>query len=99
MAVGKNRALEMMQETLDSLHRGGLLPAALSLTPKSILLGTGSPLDSIGFVTFVAELEERVAKEARKDTYLVLDDIQQFSVDEPELSAEKLAEYIETVTH
>ena len=60
----------------------------------TVLLGTGSALDSVAFVTFVADLEERLARETGLELYVVLDDIHEFNANAPSLSADALARYI-----
>ncbi|MEK7084328.1 MAG: hypothetical protein AAB932_03785, partial [Patescibacteria group bacterium] len=57
-------------------------------------LGVGSPVDSIGFVTFVTELEERLIEETNKDLYLVLNEINEFNIDKPHLTADVLKDYL-----
>jgi hypothetical protein len=57
-------------------------------------LGIGSPLDSIGFVAFVTELEERIIEETKKDVYLVLNEINEFNINKPQLTVDALAQYL-----
>ncbi len=88
------KVLELISESLDILKEEGMLAEAVSINGETILLGKSSPLDSIGFVTFVTELEERVSDEAKKDIYLVLDEINEFNINNPELSVDRMAQYI-----
>jgi hypothetical protein len=87
-----------MQEALDGLHAGGLVNTAMRVTEDTPLLGGSSPLDSIGFVTFVSDLEERLAAEAKRDVPLLFNEIHEFNAANPHLSAGVLARYIESIT-
>ena len=96
--VSKERALQLMQDSLSSLRRVGLLEQEVSLHGDIVLLGTGSPLDSIALVTFITDLEDRLNQGTNQEIYLVLNEIHEFSADEPYLSAGVLAEYIVKLT-
>jgi hypothetical protein len=58
------------------------------------LLGPDSLLDSIGFVTFVTDVEDRMQDQLGKECYFVLNDIGQFNVNNPILTAEVFASYM-----
>ena len=92
------RAFQLVQEALDSLQRVGLLPEAVAAQADTVLLGAGSPLDSIGFVTFITEMEDRISREAQQELYLVLKDIHEFNADTPYLTAGTLARYIAKIS-
>lgn len=87
------RAMELIQESFDSLVRSGTVESDVSVSNETVLLGTSSPLDSIGFVTFVTEFEDRIQEETGEDHYLVLSDVNNFNVNNPSLTAETLAKY------
>lgn len=96
--ISRSRALALMQETLDGLHAGGLVNARVPVSEEAPLLGGGSLLDSIGFVTFVTDLEERLAAEAGRDVPLLFNELHEFNAANPHLSAGVLARYIESIT-
>lgn len=96
--MDSNKALQLMQATFSSMYRSGMMEEELAVTPETIILGTGSSLDSLGFVTFISDLEERVSSEAGKDYYLILTEIHEANADQAFLSAGVLATYIETIT-
>jgi hypothetical protein len=48
------RALELMQDSFDSMMRSGLLENEVEVSPETVLLGVGSSLDSLGFITFLS---------------------------------------------
>ena len=84
----------MIVDSLSSLRRGGLIQADLTITGGTVLLGSGSALDSIAFVTFVTDVEERLNRATGHELYLVLTDIHEFNDEDAYLSAATLARYI-----
>jgi len=96
--VSKERAFELIQDSFGSLQRAGLLADKIVASAETVLLGIGSPLDSIGFVTFIAEMEDRLYRETARDIYLILDDIHTFNIENPYLTIDALARYIVMIT-
>jgi len=96
--ISKDRALQLIQDSLNSLHRVGLLEEATTAGHDTVLLGKGSKLDSIAFVTFVTELEDRINRESDREHYLVLNDIHEYNTNVPCLSADTLARYVVKLT-
>ena len=94
----REKALQLMQDSLDSLQRSGVTKERIDVSPDTVILGSRSSLDSLGFVTFISDLEERVSLESGKEHYLVLGDIHSLNTDQTFLSAAILAEYIERIT-
>jgi len=88
------RAFQLITEALETLKEKGMLGKDVPVDPGTILLGIGSPLDSIGFVTFVTELEERIIEESKKDLYLVLNEINEFNINKPQLTVDALTQYV-----
>lgn len=96
--VTYERALELTRSALDGLNEGGLLDVRIDVTPDTPLLGGNSQLDSIGLVTFVSDLEERLQRETGRDVFLVLADVHKFNAGASHLTVAALARYIEHVT-
>jgi hypothetical protein len=97
--VEKERALELIQESVEGLIRGGIIEESFVVENGTVLLGMGSPLDSLGFVTFVTDLEERLIDETdNDDLYLTLDEIQGFNMDNPNLTVEIFVDYMTSLT-
>ena len=94
--MSKQDALALMQETLNSLTRSGTLKGAVVAHADAVLMGTGADasLDSLGFVTFIVELEDRLSDAAGKDAAIVLTDIDGFDINSPVLTAGVLAEHL-----
>ena len=97
--VEKERALELIQESVEGLIRGGIIEKSFVVENGTVLLGMGSPLDSLGFVTFVTDLEERLIDETdNDDLYFTLDEIQGFNMDNPNLTVEIFVDYMTSLT-
>jgi len=92
------QALDLIQESLESLQSAGIIAEHIEISPDTVILGSGSELDSLGFVTFISDLEERLCEATNEDIYLVLDEIGDFNINNPYLSAGTIAKYIETLT-
>lgn len=92
------RALQLMQDSFDSMQRSGMLTATITVDADTVILGSSSSLDSLGFVTFISDMEERISAETGQEQYLVLTEIHDFNADQAFLSAGTLAQYIEKVT-
>ena len=91
----KDRALQLIKEVFDSLGEENLLAETVIVNSDTFLLGNNSPLDSVGFATFITDLEERLIQETNNDEiYLVLDKIDDFNTNERVLSVDMLARHI-----
>jgi hypothetical protein len=96
--ITREHTLQLIQQSFDSLQRSGLLEQAIQVGDGTVLLGAGSPLDSIAFVTFITDLEDRLNRETGQELYLVLGDIHNFNLGNPHLSAGTLAQYATGLT-
>ena len=97
--VGAERALELIKETVESLIRSGVIETAFEVANTTVLLGMGSQLDSLGFVTFITDLEERLIDETgNDDLYFTLDDIEGFNMDNPNLTVGIFVDYMTCLT-
>lgn len=92
--LSQERALQLIQESMASLRRVGLIKDDVPVSGDTVLLGTGSTLDSIAFVTFVTDVEERLDRETGQELYLILTDIHEFNPDKAHLSADTFARYM-----
>jgi hypothetical protein len=93
-----NKAIEIIQESCDSLHRGGLINAKIIINEETHILGGKSVFDSIGFITLFSEIEEKIEEKTDFEVFLVLDEINEFDIDSPFLSAGIIASYIVELT-
>lgn len=90
----RETAEQIVVERLESLQRSGMIGADVHVGPETILIGAGSQVDSLAFVTFIAELEDQLSREAGQDVPLILERIHEFNTGNSELTARALARYI-----
>jgi acyl carrier protein len=86
--------LKLLRESVESLRRSGIIEVELDVEPDTVLLGTGSSLDSMGFVTFVTDVEERLNRETGKDLYIVLTELEERYPGASSLTAAMFADYL-----
>lgn len=96
--LNETTAMGLIQEAFNSLEQGGMLTEKVSVQEETILLGTGSPLDSISFVTLITEIEDRLSRQTGKDIFFVLDDVQGFNMNQPFLTAKIVAGHLVGLT-
>ena len=70
----------------------------MTVEPTTVILGSGTVLDSLGFVTFISDMEERISAAAGQEYYLILTEIHEYNAEEAFLSAGTLARYIEKIS-
>ena len=93
--ITQEEALKLIQDSIESLARSGTLEGGeVKVMPETIFLGEGALLDSIGFVTFVTDIEDRMEQKTGHECYLVLNDISDFNINSPSLKAEVLSRYL-----
>lgn len=91
-------ALVLMENIFESMQRSGTILDSTKFSANTVILGSGSVLDSLGFVTFISDLEERLCDELDKEIYLVYHEIEEFNVGSQFLSANAMAQYIESIS-
>lgn len=95
--VSQEKAFEIIKQSLESLKRSDVIKTLPELTDETVLLGENAMLDSLGFVTFVTEIEDRLYDETDKDLYLALDELQTYCGDIPILTTKLLSEFMTTL--
>lgn len=89
----RDGALKMMTDVLEGLRRSEMAERGPPLTENTVLIGAGASLDSLGFVTFIAEVEERLSHDRDDPLELILTEIWEFNSENPSLTAGLLADY------
>jgi acyl carrier protein len=87
----------LIQESLESLHRGGIIEAAVSVNGETSLFGEHSDLDSMGFVTFVSDIEERLSRKADKELFIILSDLEEMYPASAKLTVSMFTNYLTTL--
>jgi len=94
MLITHDRSLSLIQESIRTLWKAGLLEHDLVANEETVLLGIGSELDSVAFVTLVSDLEDRLSRETGQEVFLVLDELHEFNGEDPSLTVRTLAPYL-----
>ena len=84
----------LINECVESLVRSGSIDPFQNFSRETVILGSGSELDSISFVTFITEVEDRIQSETGVEFYLVLNEIDAFNINNPNLTIGGLSDYI-----
>lgn len=92
--ITKENAYKLITECIDSLIRSDSMEPIDNYSMDTVILGSGSVMDSISFVTFITEVEDRIQSETGEEFYLVLNEIDAFNINNPNLNLGSLAEYI-----
>lgn len=92
--INYEKAVGITRETFESLQRSRVIAATIEFSEEMVVLGSNSNLDSLGFVTFISDLEERLSVCEDRDVYLVLNDISDFNMNNPSLTVRSLALYL-----
>jgi acyl carrier protein len=91
--------INLAQKCLDRLRKSEVLEADIFASPDTVLIGDGSQLDSVGFVTFISDLEEQINNFLNCDIYIVIPDIQGIDSSDSTLTLGKLSEYLISITN
>jgi hypothetical protein len=97
--MSEEQGLALTKEIIQGLYRAGLLKDALEVGPATVLLGNGSPLDSLAFVTFISDLEDRLCRETGRELSLILSDIHDYNANVTYLDAATMARYLAGLTN
>lgn len=92
------KTYELICDSLKSLQRSSVIPDSMDVAAKAVILGIGSELDSLGFVSFISDLEERLSDATGEEIYLILNDIHEFNGDNPCLDIDTLTRFIVNLT-
>jgi len=90
----QENAITLIQESFDSLYQSGVISEDIIVDKNTSILGENSILDSIGFITLFTDIEDRISQKTGKEIYLVLDEISDFNINNPFLSAGIIANYL-----
>lgn len=96
--ITRSEAFKIISDCISSLVRAGTLITKDEIRGETVLLGRDSSFDSLGFITLVTELEDRLEKCLGHEAYLVLDEINEFNINNPALTVAVLSEYIEKLS-
>jgi hypothetical protein len=79
---------------MDDLFNSEMIVERVIVISSTPLFGNHSPLDSMAFVSFVTDVEERVSQISGKDIFIVLSDLEELFPDSPVLTVDMFADYL-----
>lgn len=93
-----SKAEDLIKESFTSLKRSKFIESDVEMNKNTVLLGQNSVLDSMSFVNFITDLEDRIVDHTGEEFFLVLNNLHEFNEDNPHLNVETLVNYLaETV--
>jgi hypothetical protein len=95
--LNKEQIYELIQKTFNSLKQSDMIEEDVTVSGDMVLLGTDSVLDSIAYVTFITEMEDRLMAATDSELFLVMDEIHDFNSENYSndlLTVAALAEFI-----
>ena len=89
----------LIEESLRKLESEKMIDGKLNFSESLPLLGPGTQLDSLGFISFLTDLEERISLKTEEETYIVLNNIENFDINQSKLTVLQLAHHIVKLTN
>lgn len=90
----QQQVFQLIQESTDSLYNSGLIPEKVTVFNDTVLLGKGSILDSVAFITLFSEIEDRLSEKTGKEIFIDFAQLHDFNSDKSMLNVSTLADYI-----
>lgn len=92
--LNENYFLEIIKSVFDDLFEIGTINTKIVVDQSTVILGNSSLLDSIGFVTFITSLEEKINDKVNDDYQIMLNEIHEFNIGNPFLDVKTLINYL-----
>jgi len=87
----------IIQESIDSLFRSELISDKVTITNETILLGKGSVLDSVAFITLFSEIEDRLTEKTGTEVFIDFNKLHDFNTDKSQLNVITFIEFINSL--
>jgi hypothetical protein len=84
----------LIVQALRRIQSSGIASADFEVNDDTVLLGMGSPVDSIAFVTLISDLEQCIERELGREFFLVMTDIHDLNEGKAELLVSDLAKSV-----
>lgn len=91
--------ISFLQTSIDGLFEAGIVDSKLTISPETLLIGEGAALDSVGFVTLLSEIEEKINAFTAKDIFIIFPDIQERNSNSNVLNVKMLSDYLINITN
>lgn len=90
----EQQVMSIFQDSTDSLFRSELIPEKIKIDKDTVLLGKGSVLDSVAFITLFSEIEDRLMQKTGSEVIIDYNQLHEFNTDKSVLRADILCEFI-----
>ena len=90
---------KVFDAVFEELKTANLIDEAISVESSTLIIGEGSALDSIAFVSLITALEEKVSDFSGININIIIDRIPSIDVDNPQVTVEDVKLYILTLLH
>jgi acyl carrier protein len=88
---------KVVQDSVDSLFRSELIRNKICLSNETILLGKGSELDSVSFITLFSEIEDRLSAITGIEIFIDFNKLHDFNKDKFQLNVVTLVDFINSL--
>lgn len=92
--ISESRVREWILASLKTVKDAEEIYKDLNLSDETVILGAGSPFDSIAFTAFATDLEEKIEDETGREYLLKVDEIFQPQKGHASLTVKDLAKRI-----
>jgi hypothetical protein len=92
--VTEQQVKELIFQSLTKVKEAGIIRGKFDIYEDTVLLGMGSEIESIAFVTFVTDLEERIDDMVGIDVPLRLQEIHDLNVGKAALIVKDMARVV-----
>jgi acyl carrier protein len=96
--MNEEKAFEVIKASLEELKQTDIIENDIDMDEQTLLLGENSALDSMAFVAFLTDLEERINDQHGRGVSIVLNDIEGFNTYQPHLTVQHIIRYILRIT-
>jgi hypothetical protein len=84
----------IIQDSVDSLFRSELISEKITINNETTLLGRGSVLDSVAFITLFSEIEDRLSTITESDVIIDYNQLHDYNTDKSSLNVSILCDFI-----
>ncbi len=81
MTITEQKVKEIICNSLKKVINSGIVPKKFAINDDTALIGMGGNLDSVAFVVFATEVEERIEEEIGREFILKLQEIHDLNED------------------
>ena len=92
--VTEQQVKELIFQSFNKVKEAGIIPDKFDINEDTVLLGMGSGMESIAFVTFISDLEEHIEDMVGMDVPLRLQEIHDLNTAKTALIVKDMARVV-----